>query len=75
MIVGAETGPGRRWCDPVWVRDIVTQCLDAGVPPFVKKLHKPGTGRLPVIVDDINEISNLLGYPPEQLRQFPPRKA
>lgn len=74
VIVGAETGPGRRWCDNRWIEAIVKQGLDAGVPVFVKKVHKKGTGRLPVIVDDINEISDMLGYPPEQLRQWPARR-
>lgn len=71
VVCGAETGPGRRWCDTRWVESVVRQCHAAKVPVFVKKLHKPGPGKLPKIVDDINEISNMLGYSPEQLRQWP----
>ncbi len=71
VVCGAETGPGRRWCDTRWVESVVRQCHAAKVPVFVKKLHKPIPGKLPKIVDDINEISNMLGYSPEQLRQWP----
>ena len=36
VIVGPETGPRRRPCDPAWIRGIVEQCAAAGVPCFVK---------------------------------------
>ena len=36
VIVGPETGPRRRSCDPEWIRGIVDQCAAAGVPCFVK---------------------------------------
>ena len=36
VIVGAETGPGRRPCKLEWIKSIVRQCKDAGVPVFVK---------------------------------------
>jgi protein gp37 len=39
VIVGAESGPGRRDCCDSWVRDIRDQCSDADVPLFVKQLH------------------------------------
>ena len=38
VIVGGESGPGARPCDVEWVRSIVGQCKDAGVPVFVKQL-------------------------------------
>lgn len=38
IIVGAESGPGARPCDVAWVRSVVKQCRDAGVPCFVKQL-------------------------------------
>ena len=38
VIVGGESGPGARPCDVDWVRGIVRQCQDAGVPCFVKQL-------------------------------------
>lgn len=36
VIIGAESGPGRRPCKVEWVRDLVGQCDAAGVPVFVK---------------------------------------
>jgi len=38
VIVGGESGPGARTCKVSWVRDIVRQCSEAGVPVFVKQL-------------------------------------
>lgn len=38
VIVGGESGPGARPCRVEWIRDIVRQCKDAGVPRFVKQL-------------------------------------
>lgn len=38
VIVGGESGRGARSCNVDWVRSIVTQCADAGVPCFVKQL-------------------------------------
>lgn len=38
VIVGGESGPGARPCDPEWIRALVTQCQAAGVAAFVKQL-------------------------------------
>lgn len=38
VIVGGESGRHARPCNVEWVRSIVTQCADAGVPCFVKQL-------------------------------------
>ena len=38
VIVGGESGPGARRCDPEWIADIVKQCQAANVPLFVKQL-------------------------------------
>jgi len=38
VIVGCESGPGRRPCKLEWVRNIVSQCRAAGVAVFVKQL-------------------------------------
>lgn len=61
VIVGAESGPDRRPCKIEWVRSIVEQCKEAGVPVFVKQLHIDGK-----VSSDINEW-------PEDLRiqEFP----
>jgi protein gp37 len=49
VIVGGESGPGRREMDIAWLEDIVTQCRAAQVPIFVKQdsASRPGQqGRL-----------------------------
>lgn len=38
VIAGGESGPGARPCDVAWIRDLVRQCREADVPPFVKQL-------------------------------------
>lgn len=38
VIVGGESGTKARPCDVGWIRSIVGQCKDAGVPCFVKQL-------------------------------------
>jgi len=38
MIIGGESGPKARPCNVAWVRDLVWQGHDAGVPVFVKQL-------------------------------------
>jgi protein gp37 len=52
IVVGCETGPGRRTCHLEWVKDIIEQCDSARVPVFVKKLEIDGVvtgdlGRFP----------------------------
>jgi protein gp37 len=37
VIVGAETGPGKRPMKPAWASNIGWQCLDADVPFFFKR--------------------------------------
>ncbi len=37
-IAGGESGPGARPCDVAWIRSIVAQCREAGVPCFVKQI-------------------------------------
>ena len=38
VIVGGESGPQARPCDVGWIRGVVGQCREAGVPVFVKQL-------------------------------------
>ncbi len=44
VIVGGESGDGRRGCEVSWITSIVQQCADAGVACFVKQdgHRKPG---------------------------------
>lgn len=52
VIVGAESGPGRRGCCDSWVRDIRDRCAEAGVSLFVKQLQD-GHGR---VLHDLDEF-------------------
>ena len=36
LVIGPETGPGRRPCNPDWIRSLIDQADAAGVPVFVK---------------------------------------
>jgi len=38
VIVGGESGPHARMCDPAWIRSVVQQRRAAGVPVHVKQL-------------------------------------
>lgn len=54
VIVGGESGPGARPLYLQWVRDIVAQCRDAGVPVFVKQM-----GAQPVARQGVTELVQL----------------
>ena len=43
-IVGGESGPGARPCRVEWIRELVRQCREAGVPCFVKQDFGPKPG-------------------------------
>lgn len=61
VVVGCESGSGRRPCPLEWVESIVGQCLDAGVRVFVKQLD----------VDGVCE-RDIMKFPPElRWRQTP----
>jgi len=38
VIVGGESGPGARPMHPEWVRSLVEQCREVGIPVFVKQM-------------------------------------
>ena len=42
VIIGCESGPGRRPMQRDWARDLVRQCKAAGVPVFVKQIQANG---------------------------------
>jgi protein gp37 len=49
VIVGGESGPGARFMDPSWVKEIRDQCRCAGVPFFFKQwggIRKKLAGRI-----------------------------
>jgi len=45
VIAGGESGAGARPTDAAWVRALRDQCVEAGVPFFLKQLRS-GTGRM-----------------------------
>jgi protein gp37 len=50
VIVGCESGPKRRPCKLEWVRSIVEQCKETGIPCFVKQIEINGK-----VSKDMNE--------------------
>lgn len=61
IIVGGETGPGRRPCRTEWIESVVAQCRAAGVPCHVKALEIDGK-----IEHDINKFPEHL-----RVREYP----
>jgi protein gp37 len=78
VIVGGESGPKARPCDITWIRSIVQQCKDAGVPCFVKQLgSRPTIQSLPEMGGVIPYLATGKGNNPEEwpedirVRQMP----
>lgn len=42
VVVGCESGPGKRPCDIEWIEDIVDQCVALEIPVFVKQINIGG---------------------------------
>jgi len=42
VVLGTESGPGRRPANLEWMKNIVQQCKEAGVPIFVKQIEING---------------------------------
>jgi len=62
IIIGAESGPGARFANPQWVRDVLADAKGRAAC-FVKQLSTPGGG----VVKDIAR------FPPDlRVRRFPP---
>jgi protein gp37 len=53
VIIGGESGPGSRACDPTWVQSLVDQCRVAGVPAFVKQDSGPRAGMQGRLTDEL----------------------
>jgi protein gp37 len=45
VVVGPETGPGARYCDPEHQAAVVRQCVEAGVPVHVKAVQLGSASR------------------------------
>lgn len=65
VIVGGESGPNARPCRPEWIRSIVQQCKDAGVPCFVKQMGGNVVTRNDMVEDAFN--SGDTGWPEPQV--------
>lgn len=52
VVVGAESGKQRRPCELSWIEDIVSQCIMAGVPVFVKQICLPASGKFTNNIND-----------------------
>lgn len=44
IVVGGESGRAARPCNVEWIRDVLQQCRQSGVPCFVKQLGSHSTG-------------------------------
>ncbi len=65
VIVGGEGGADARACDVAWVRAIVNQCRDAGVPAFVSQLGaKPGWTQPPPPIVTYRDGPRVASPPP-----------
>lgn len=65
VIVGGESGPDHRHMDSGWVRSLRDQCVEAGVPFFVKQDSGPYPGRQGRIPDDVWKFKE---FPREAVR-------
>lgn len=66
VIVGAESGPGRRECCVSWVRDIRDQCAAVDVPLFVKQLQAPEPSGRGVVLHNLDDFPTDL-----RIREWP----
>jgi protein gp37 len=53
VVVGGESGPGRRPCEVAWIASIVDQCRAAGVACYVKQDAAPRDGQQGRFPDDL----------------------
>jgi protein gp37 len=66
VICGGESGPGARPMHEEWARDLVQQCRTAGVPAFVKQIHRLKPSGKIRVSKDMNEWPEDL-----RVREFP----
>jgi len=69
IVIGCESGPRRRPCKLEWVDSLIRQGKKMGIPVWVKQIEVKGK-----IIKGLNQISNILGYPAESLRQWPEKR-
>lgn len=66
VIVGGESGPNARQCNPEWIRSIVSQCKQAGVPCFVKQMGANVVTRNDAIEDVFS--NGISGWPDPEVK-------
>lgn len=59
VIVGGESGPHHRPMQVEWVRDLVSQCREAGVKCFVKQASGPRPGMQGDLPDDLWAVKEI----------------
>ena len=59
VIVGGESGPNARPCDVAWIRSIVRQSREAGVPVFVKQLGANVVASNDAVADWFGSVGHL----------------
>ena len=67
IILGAESGPKRRYCNPNDMIKVVGQCKEHDIPVFVKQIH---FGRVN-ICENISRPSDF--YVEKDINKFPPQ--
>lgn len=72
VILGAESGPKRRYCDPNDMIKVVEQCGSAGVPAFCKQIHLPYPDKISVDNPNPKSNRNLDYYVEKDISKFPP---
>ena len=65
VVIGPETGPKRRPCDPAWIEDLVRQCEAAEVPYFIKAFPMPD-GRISKNMTEWPEWARKRQYPEDK---------
>ena len=59
VIAGGESGPNARPCDIAWIRSIVRQCRESGVPVFVKQLGANVVASNDAVADWFGSVGHL----------------
>ena len=59
VVIGAESGPGRRACEVEWIASLVAQCKGVEVPCFVKQDTGPRPGDRGRLSDELWAIKEL----------------
>lgn len=62
LIIGAESGPGRRPFEEQWAWDVLDQCRKAGIPCFLKQDSGPGPG-VPLLDREGREVKEFPSKP------------